>query len=86
MSIETVVGKGAHNYPCLRIVDLNDSIGKNNSDIQQLYSYVLNNGVDKQNISPEFKQYMSKISTEKCTYAIDVHRKITVLFFKCVKR
>ena len=68
--IETVVGKGAHNYPCLeRIVDLNDSIGKNNSDIQQLYSYVLNNDVDKQNISPEFKQYMSKISTEKCTYS-----------------
>ena len=67
--IETVVGKGAHNYPCLeRIVNLNDSIGKNNSDIQQLYSYVLNNDVDKQNISPEFKQYMSKISTEKCTY------------------
>ena len=68
--IETVVGKGAHNYPCLeRIVNLNDSIGKNNSDIQQLYSYVLNNDVDKQNISPEFKQYMSKISTEKCTYS-----------------
>ena len=68
--IETVVGKGAHNYPCLeRIVDLNDSIGKNNSDIQQLYSYVLNNDVDKQNILPEFKQYMSKISTEKCTYS-----------------
>ena len=68
--IETVVGKGAHNYPCLeRIVDLNDSIGKNNSDIQQLYSYVLNNDVDKQNITPEFTESMSKISTEKCTYS-----------------
>lgn len=68
--VDTVVGKGAHNYPCLeRIGDLNDSSGKNNPDIQQLYNYVLNNDVDKQNVSPKFKKYMNKISTGKCTYS-----------------